>query len=116
MKLVRRTHFCRILLLASIALTAAAPALAQQDLQALSQDPKQWPMAPRDYANTRYSALDQINAQNVTQLTLAWSFSLGADRGQEAAPLIVDGTLYVMAPISACIPTSFSHSMRPAAS
>jgi PQQ-dependent dehydrogenase (methanol/ethanol family) len=55
-------------------------------------------MAPRDYANTRYSALDQINAQNVGQLSLAWSFSLGADRGQEAAPLIIDGTMYVVAP------------------
>src|SRR4051812_47537727 len=74
MKLGQGMHFRRILLLALalLAAAAAAPALAQQDLQALSQDPKQWPMAPRDYANTRYSALDQINAQNVSQLTLAW--------------------------------------------
>ncbi|HZT88156.1 MAG TPA: PQQ-dependent dehydrogenase, methanol/ethanol family, partial [Stellaceae bacterium] len=74
-------------------------ALAQsQDLQSLSQDPKQWPMAPHDYANTRFSALDQINAGNVGQLGLAWSFSVGADRGQEAAPLVIDGTMYIVAP------------------
>ena len=68
------------------------------DLEALSKDPKQWPMAPRDYANTRYSPLDQINTGNASLLTLAWSFSVGANRGQEAAPIVVDGTMYVVAP------------------
>jgi PQQ-dependent dehydrogenase (methanol/ethanol family) len=55
-------------------------------------------MAPRDYANTRYSPLDQIEADNVGNLTVAWSFSVGADKGQEAAPLVVNGTMYVVAP------------------
>jgi hypothetical protein len=32
------------------------------------KDPAQWPMAARDYANTRYSDLDQINTSNVSQL------------------------------------------------
>ncbi len=69
-----------------------------EDLQSLSQDPKNWPMAPRDYASTRFSPLDQINAGNAGQLKLAWSFSLGVDRGQEAAPIVVDGTMYVVSP------------------
>ncbi len=68
------------------------------DLNALSQDDKQWVMAPKNYANTRYSGLDQINAGNVANLHVAWTFSVGADRGQEAAPLVVDGTMYVMGP------------------
>ena len=55
-------------------------------------------MAPHDYANTRFSALDQINVDNVGNLGLAWSFSLGADRGQEAAPLVIDNTMYVVGP------------------
>ncbi len=78
-------------------LLSLGSALAQ-DLQALSQDPKNWPMAPRDYASTRFSPLDQINAGNVGQMKLAWSFSLGTDRGQEAAPIVVDGTMYVVGP------------------
>ncbi len=78
---------------------AAAPASdASTDLQTLANDPRQWPMAPRDYANTRYSALDQINTMNASKLALAWSFSVGADRGQEAAPLIVNNTMFVVAP------------------
>lgn len=88
----------RPLILSLGLLCAAGAAWAADDLTSLSQDPKNWPMAPRDYANTRYSPLDQINTKNVGELSLAWSFSLGADRGQEAAPLVIDGTMYVVAP------------------
>ncbi|WP_457795967.1 PQQ-dependent dehydrogenase, methanol/ethanol family [Methylocystis sp. S23] len=82
---------------------AATEAVAQQNpahqpLAALYADARNWPMAPRDYANTRYSALDQIRTDNVGQLKLAWSFSVGANRGQEAAPLIIDGMMYVVSP------------------
>jgi lanthanide-dependent methanol dehydrogenase len=74
-----------------------APAGAD-DLVALSKDHRQWVMASKDYASTRFSGLDQINTRNVGEMQAAWSFSLGVDRGQEAAPLVVGNTLYVMAP------------------
>lgn len=74
------------------------PIASAQDLDQLSRDDKQWVMAPKNYANTRYSGLDQINAGNVGQLRLAWSFSNGVARGQEAAPLIVNNRLYTIAP------------------
>jgi alcohol dehydrogenase (cytochrome c) len=77
---------------------SAGAVWAQDDLAARSQDNRQWPMAAKNYANTRYSALDQINTQNVGRLQLAWMFSLGTSRGQEAAPLVIDGTLYVVGP------------------
>src|SRR5438128_2003173 len=47
-------------------------------------DDGQWPMSAKDYANTRFSGLDQINASNVANLKVAWTFSTGVDRGQEA--------------------------------
>lgn len=68
------------------------------DLISLSKDKNQWVMAPHDYANTRFSELNQINAGNVGHLTVAWTFSVGADKGQEAAPLVVNGTMYVVGP------------------
>jgi lanthanide-dependent methanol dehydrogenase len=80
------------------ATSALAQAPAAGDLSALSQDPNQWVMVPHDYASTRFSNLDQINVGNATQLQLAWTFSLGANRGQEAAPLIVNNVMYVVAP------------------
>jgi len=64
----------------------------------LTKDDNQWPMAAKDYANTRFSNLNQINKDNVGQLKVAWSFSLGTPRGQEAAPLAVNGTVYVVGP------------------
>jgi PQQ-dependent dehydrogenase (methanol/ethanol family) len=55
-------------------------------------------MATKDYANTRFSALNQINAQNVNQLKLAWTFSTGGTRGEEAAPLVIGDTMYIVTP------------------
>lgn len=64
----------------------------------LEQDDGQWMRATKDYANTRYSSLDQVNTRNVSQLKLAWTFSTGVEKGQEAAPLVVNNTMYVVAP------------------
>jgi len=55
-------------------------------------------MPARNYASTRYSALSQITSQNVGQLNLAWTFSTGVTRGHEAAPLVVDNTMYIVTP------------------
>jgi len=71
---------------------------AASNLEALSRDPKQWPTAAKNYASTRYSELDEINTTNVGKLQMAWAFSLGTNKGQEAAPLIVDNVLYVIGP------------------
>ena len=53
---------------------------------------------PRDYASTRYSSLSEINTGNVKQLQVAWTFSTGTSRGLEAAPLVVNNTLYLVTP------------------
>ncbi|MFZ5739599.1 MAG: PQQ-dependent dehydrogenase, methanol/ethanol family [Pseudomonadota bacterium] len=58
---------------------------------------KDWPSYGLDYAETRFSKLDQINADNVKQLGLQWSYSLGSERGVEATPVVVDGIMYVTA-------------------
>src|SRR4051794_38431618 len=55
-------------------------------------------MAPKNYASTRFSTLDQITTSNVRQLKLAWTFSTGLTRGHEAAPLIVNNTMYIVTP------------------
>jgi PQQ-dependent dehydrogenase (methanol/ethanol family) len=55
-------------------------------------------MPARDYAATRFSAQDQINAGNVASLKLAWTFSTGLVKGHEAAPLVVGDTMYVVTP------------------
>lgn len=61
-------------------------------------DDGQWTMPAKNYASTRYSTLDQINTQNVGSLRLAWTFSTGLTRGHEAAPLVVNNTMYIVTP------------------
>jgi alcohol dehydrogenase (cytochrome c) len=60
--------------------------------------PGEWTMQARDYANSRYSPLDQINTSNVGQLQVAWTFSDGVLHGHEGAPLVVNNTMYVVTP------------------
>ena len=55
-------------------------------------------MPGKNYALTRFSALDQINTENAKDLRVAWTFSTGVNRGQEAAPLVVGDTMYVATP------------------
>src|SRR2546423_125715 len=64
----------------------------------IEPDDGQWIRPAKDFASTRYSSLDQINRSNVKTLKMAWSFSTGTLRGLEAAPLIVNNTLYLVTP------------------
>ena len=61
-------------------------------------DDGQWLMPAKNYASTRYSALNEIDTANVKTLRLAWSFSTGLLRGHEAAPLVVGSTMYIVTP------------------
>jgi len=70
-----------------------------------------WPTYNRDLAGTRYSPLTQINAQNVSTLTQAWSYRLRPEPGrsvpavdkpassfemfQEVTPIVVNGVMYM---------------------
>jgi len=58
---------------------------------------RDWPSHGLDYAETRFSRLKQVDAGNVKQLGLAWSYDLESTRGVEATPLVVDGVMYVTA-------------------
>src|SRR4051794_14265660 len=66
--------------------------------QAADREEGEWPMAAKDYAQTRYSGLDQITTKNAKDLKVAWTFSTGVNRGQEAAPVVVGTTMYVVTP------------------
>lgn len=60
--------------------------------------PGEWQMPARDYANTRFSPLNQINRSNVARLKVAWTFADGTLYGHEGAPLVVGDTMYVVSP------------------
>ncbi len=91
---MRRT----LLSTAAIFAGMAAPAFANEGLTGLIDDPTQWAIQTGDYANTRFSELDQINRENVGDLQAAWTFSTGVLRGHEGAPLVIGDLMYVTTP------------------
>ncbi|MBZ9702633.1 MULTISPECIES: methanol/ethanol family PQQ-dependent dehydrogenase [unclassified Mesorhizobium] len=83
---------------AFLSLGAAYTASANEDLAKLASDAKNWAMQTGDYANTRYSKLNQITADNVKNLQVKWTFSTGVLRGHEGGPLIIGDVMYVHTP------------------
>ncbi|MER8384390.1 methanol/ethanol family PQQ-dependent dehydrogenase [Mesorhizobium sp. M0166] len=55
-------------------------------------------MPAKNYASTRYSDLAEITEDNVKTLQVAFTFSTGINKGQEAAPLVVGNTMYIVTP------------------
>ena len=47
--------------------------------------------------SSQYSALEQINKSNVARLEVAWTYSTGDTRSYLFNPIVVDGTMYVLA-------------------
>jgi PQQ-dependent dehydrogenase (methanol/ethanol family) len=82
----------------AMATFAVGVAYANEELSKMAQNPKDWVMPAGDYANTRYSKLNQITAANVGKLQVAWTFSTGVLRGHEGGPLIVGNIMYVHTP------------------
>jgi lanthanide-dependent methanol dehydrogenase len=62
------------------------------------QSPGEWTAPARDLAGSRYSALGEINTQNVQNLKVATTFSTGLINGHEGQPLVVGSTMYVVTP------------------
>ena len=92
-----------VLLAASLAALVLAPPSEAQKRAAKIDDAAlrgaearagEWITHGRNYAETRFSPLKQIDAANVRQLGLAWSFDTQTDRGLEATPIVVDGVMY----------------------
>lgn len=61
---------------------------------AADSEPGNWMTHGRTYAEERFSPLTQIDAANVAELGLAWSFDFTTERGVEATSIVVDGVMY----------------------
>ena len=71
-----------------------------------------WPAYGNDPGGMRYSALSQINQENVARLRVAWVFHTGdvsdghdgrKRSGFESTPILVDGRLYLTTPFNRVI-------------
>ncbi len=60
---------------------------------------KDWPVYGGNKAGNRYSPLDQINTDNVSELEVSWMYMAGeqnstSQKGIQCQPIVVDGILY----------------------
>ncbi len=77
--------------------TAAASAVDESYILKNAKNTKEWPSHGLDYAETRFSRLNQINDKNVNKIGPLWSYNLNSQAGVEVTPLVVDGVMYVTA-------------------
>ena len=66
------------------------PALANAEIEERAKNENLWPAPGRDNQLTRHSTLKDINKDNVAKLNHIWSQSMGALRGQEGQPVVVE--------------------------
>jgi PQQ-dependent dehydrogenase (methanol/ethanol family) len=71
-----------------------AGAVDASRLIAADKEPGQWMSPGRTYDEQRHSPLTKINTETVGKLGLAWFAEFDTDRGQQATPVVIDGTLY----------------------
>lgn len=76
-------------------LMTMAAAHAEDRLESLAKSENNWVMQGKNYSANHYSTLTQVNAGNVKNLKVAWSFSTGLLSGHEGAPLVVNGKMYI---------------------
>ncbi|HEY7290020.1 MAG TPA: PQQ-dependent dehydrogenase, methanol/ethanol family [Vicinamibacterales bacterium] len=77
---------------------AATATLNSARLVKAETEPQNWAMYWGNYRSTHYSGLTQIDAGNVRQLRVAWTFPMPGDSVLEATPLVVDGVMYTTQP------------------
>ncbi|MEP7246955.1 MAG: PQQ-binding-like beta-propeller repeat protein [Gammaproteobacteria bacterium] len=85
------------LLLAACERTAAA---VNDATLAAEQDGRNWGSYGRTFSENHYSPLDQINAQTVSRLRLAWYHDLDTSQRTDSQPLAADGVVYVATGLS----------------
>ncbi len=92
------------LLTLAMALPATAQTVTTDDaLLNADANPANWVTVAQNYKSHRYSALDEINKDNVGDLKLAYALSLGGSDGGgfwqygniEGTPLVEDGIMYM---------------------
>lgn len=94
MRLRSRGFLAGVSILASVA-AGSFGATANESVAKAVSDSNQWAVAGHDYANTRFSPLKQINAENVGKLSLVYSFSLASLRSNESSPVVIGDMMYV---------------------
>jgi len=84
---------------ATVALVAAEIDGAR--LNAAAEEKASWILPGRDYANQRFSPLDQITPANVKRTVPKWIYQTGIAATFQTTPLVADGVMFITTPFVA---------------
>src|SRR5207248_8474972 len=93
----------RVLEVLAVLMVLARPAIAQVPYDRIAKaesEPNNWLTYGGSYKSQRYTQLDQINKQNVSQLKPLWVYQIRQAGIIEASPIVVDGVMYITEPPS----------------
>ena len=82
----------------TLAVPVSAAPVDDARLRGADSDQAGWMTYGRDYANQRFSPLDQINRETVQDLVPRWIYQTGVSATFQATPLEVDGVIYLSMP------------------
>ena len=71
--------------------------LLQSEPSGVSRSFKDWSQYLGGADSSQYSSLDQINRSTVSRLDVAWRYSTADSRSYRFNPIVVDGTMFVLA-------------------
>jgi alcohol dehydrogenase (cytochrome c) len=83
-------------------MTQAQDFVQVTDEMLVNPSPDDWLMLGRTYDEQRYSPLDQINQENVDQLSMVWSRGM-PEGSQQTIPIVYDGVMYTVSPINSVV-------------
>ena len=82
---------------AAILLVASLTTLVRTEPAGVSRSFKTWSQYLGGADSSQYSSLDQINKSTVSRLEVAWRYASGDSRSYRFNPIVVDGTMFVLA-------------------
>jgi quinoprotein glucose dehydrogenase len=102
-RLLLKGWVLRLLGCISIALSLSPCASAQAGKAGGAENHTTWHNYGGSSDGSQYSALHQIDRSNVKKLQIAWTYRTGDDRKYAFNPLVIDGTMYVLAKNNAIV-------------
>lgn len=76
-------------------ITPAFSAVTWERLVNAENEPENWMMYSGTLNSQRYSRLDQVNTDNVTELEMKWSYQIPVIDRAETVPTVVDGIMFI---------------------
>ena len=78
--------------------TLDAGQITTDRILSIDAEPGSWLTGGRDYQQSYYSPLNNINKNNVHKLGFAWQYDIDTTHGFEATPIVVDGVMFSSGP------------------